>query len=65
MENLLNPKIDYVFKRIFGHNGSENITKDLLECIMNIQISSLDLDKSTILEKELKDDKVRYFRYQS
>ena len=65
MKDLLNPKIDYVFKRIFSHNGSENITKDLLECIMKAEISSLELDKSTILEKELTDDKVRYFRYQS
>ena len=24
--NLLNPKIDYVFKRIFGHVGNEEIT---------------------------------------
>ena len=63
MKDLLNPKIDYVFKRIFSHNGSENITKDLLECIMKAEISSLELDKSTILEKELTDDKVRYFRH--
>ena len=63
MKDLLNPKIDYVFKRIFSHNGSENITKDLLECIMKTEISSLELDKSTILEKELTDDKVRHFRH--
>ena len=63
MKDLLNPKIDYVFKRIFSHNGSENITKDLLECIMKAEISSLELDKSTILEKELTDDKVRHFRH--
>lgn len=63
MKNLLDPKIDYVFKRIFSHNGSENITKDLLESIMDTHISSLELDKSTILERELTNDKVRYFRY--
>jgi len=63
MKKLLDPKIDYVFKRIFSHNGSENITKDLIECIMKKQISSLELDKSTILEKELTNDKVRYLRY--
>ena len=63
MKKLLDPKIDYVFKRIFSHNGSENITKDLLECIMKTEISSLELDKSTILEKELTNDKVRYLRY--
>ena len=63
MKKLLDPKIDYVFKRIFSHNGSENITKDLLECIMKAEISSLELDKSTILEKELIDDKVRHFRH--
>ena len=27
---LLNPKLDYVFKRIFGYTGNEEITFDLL-----------------------------------
>ena len=29
IEKLLDPKIDYVFKRIFGHVGNEDITKGL------------------------------------
>ena len=63
MKNLLDPKIDYVFKRIFSHNGSENITKDLLESIIDKHISILELYTSTRLERELTNDKVRYFRY--
>ena len=30
---LLNPKNDYVFKRLFGSVGNETITKNLLSCI--------------------------------
>ncbi len=58
MKELLNPKIDYVFKRIFSHDGSEDVTKDLLKCIMQKEISNLELDKNPILEKDLADDKV-------
>ena len=28
IRELLDPKIDYVFKRIFGHKGNEEITKN-------------------------------------
>lgn len=55
---LLNPKNDYVFKRIFGHAGSENITKQMLSTIIQKTINTIKLDENTILEKELLDDKV-------
>ena len=32
---LLNPRQDYVFKRIFGYKGNEDITKDFLTAILN------------------------------
>ena len=34
VQGLLDPKIDYVFKRIFGHTGNEDITKALLSSII-------------------------------
>lgn len=58
IENLLNPKIDYVFKRIFGYNGNEEITKSLLSSILNTKINDITLDCKPILEKDLYDDKI-------
>ena len=58
IENLLNPKIDYVFKRIFGYQGNEEITTAFLSSILNKEISNLELNCNPILEKDLLDDKV-------
>ena len=55
---LLNPKNDYVFKRLFGHVGNETITKNLLSCILQLDITDIQLDSNPITEKELFDDKV-------
>ena len=55
---LLNPKSDYVFKRIFGHVGNEEITCDLLNSILENKITEIELDKNPILEKDLLDDKI-------
>ena len=55
---LLDPKIDYVFKRIFGYAGNEEITAGLLSSILNKKVSDLKLDSNPILEKDLLDDKV-------
>ena len=55
---LLNPKNDYVFKRIFGHVGNENITKNLLSSILQQNITDVQLDSNPIPEKNLLDDKV-------
>ena len=55
---LLNPKIDYVFKRIFGYVGNEEITTSLISSILKKPISNLKLDGTPILEKDLLDDKV-------
>ena len=48
---LLNPKSDYVFKRIFGHVGNEEITKCLLEAILEKEVTDVELDNNKILEK--------------
>ena len=55
---LLNPRQDYVFKRIFGYKGNEDITKDFLTAILNQNITSVDIDTNTILGKDLQKDKV-------
>lgn len=56
--DLLNIKTDYVFKRVFGHIGNEEITKNFLSCILRQKISHIELEKNPILEKDLIDDKV-------
>ena len=38
---LLNPKSDYVFKRIFGYSGNEEITKNFLQAITNEKIETI------------------------
>lgn len=55
---ILDPKNDYVFKRIFGHIGNEEITKDLLSAILGKEITSVKLDNNPILEKDLSNSKV-------
>lgn len=58
IRKLLNPKSDYVFKRIFGYVGNEEITKHLLEAILEKDVSEVKLDNNKILEKDLLDDKI-------
>ena len=55
---LLNPKLDYVFKRIFGSNGSEEITKDFLRAVTKENITDITLACNPITEKDLYDDKI-------
>ena len=57
-QELLNPKLDYVFKRIFGRQGNESITKNFLSAILNQNITDIILEESTILPKDMLDDKV-------
>lgn len=38
---LLNPMNDYVFKRIIGYIGNEEITKNFISSIVNKQITGL------------------------
>ena len=41
---------DYIFKRIFAHEGNEDILKDLLEAILNIQIQSINVQNPELLK---------------
>ena len=58
IDEFMVPTNDYIFKRIFGYVGNENITKNLLESILKIKINSVSLDGNTILEKDLASDKI-------
>ena len=53
ISNLLEPTIDYVFKRIFGHVGNERITADLLSNILQEKIEDINLDCNTFINKDI------------
>ena len=57
-EKQYTPTNDYVFKRIFGHVGNEDITKRLIKCITGVEYSNIELDKTPILEADLIDSKM-------
>lgn len=58
ISKLLRPTNDYVFKRIFGYKGNEEIMKGLLNAIFDdIEIQDVKLDCKEILEKDLQSDK--------
>jgi len=45
----IEPTNDYVFRRIFGSVGNEDITSDLLEKILNKKYNKIDLSKNPII----------------
>ena len=58
MKKTLSPKLDVVFQALFGEVGSERITKNFLETILNKKIEKIDLSKNPILRREFKDEKL-------
>lgn len=59
IRDLLKPTNDYVFKRLFGYVGNEDITKGLLSAILtDVEISYINLDCKEILEQDLMSDKL-------
>ena len=48
---------DYVFKRVFAKEGNENLLKDFLEAILEIEIESLEIQNPE-LPKDTKDGKI-------
>ncbi len=54
---ILRPTNDYVFRKIFGSVGNEDITSDLLEKVLNTKYENIDLSKNPILLPELIDGK--------
>ena len=57
-QDLLNPKNDYVFKCIFGHQGNESITKRFISAVLNQNITDVVLESDSTLPKDMLDDKV-------
>lgn len=58
MENkLLKVTNDYVFRKIFGEVGNEDITSDLLEKILNKKYKKIDLSKNPIILPETIENK--------
>ena len=57
-KKVLKPTNDFVFKKIFGSVGSETTTTSLLEAILKINITAIDLDKNPITEKDVLNDKM-------
>ena len=48
---------DYVFKRVFAKEGNENLLKDFLEAILEIEIESLEIQNPE-LPKDTKEEKI-------
>ena len=57
IEELLTPKRDIIFKKLFGEKGNERILKGFLEAILDIEIEDLTLDLSTDLLPDYADGK--------
>ena len=57
-QELLSPKNDYVFKRIFGYQGNESITKSFISAALNQNITDVVLENNVTLPKDVLDDKV-------
>ena len=49
---LLSPKLDVVFQILFSEVGSENITKDLLNTILDEKVEKVELNENIVLRKE-------------
>ena len=55
-EELIPITYDFMFKRVFGCEGNEDILKDLLESILNIQIQKISI-KNPEMVKDKKNGK--------
>lgn len=55
---LLKVTNDYVFKKIFGKKGNEDITKEFLRAVTNKCFDSIDLKENPILERDLLEKKM-------
>lgn len=51
-KEILKPTNDYVFRKIFGEVGNEDITKDLVEKVLKVKYENIDLSKNPILLPE-------------
>ena len=59
MENkLLKVTNDYVFKRIFGKKGNEDITRSFIEAVTSEYYEDINLEDTPILERDLIENKM-------
>ena len=61
MENkkeLLKVTNDYVFKRIFGQKGNEDITRGFLKAVTKVEYNNIDLEDTPRLESGLIENKM-------
>ena len=56
--NAVVPTNVFVFKRIFGMEGNERITKSLLSSILEEEVTSINLKGNTIMEGDILSDKL-------
>ena len=52
------PTNDYVFKRIFGYKGNEDITADFLKAVTGVEYKDIYLEGTPILERDLIENKM-------
>ena len=52
-KNVLLPTNDYVFKRIFGKKGNEDITRNFIENVTGVRYEEINLEDTPILERDL------------
>lgn len=57
-KNLLLPTNDYVFKRIFGKKGNEDITRNFIENVTGVRYEEINLEDTPILERDLLEKKM-------
>ncbi len=55
---LLDVTNDYVFKRIFGRTGNEDITRSFLKAATGIEFNKINLEDTPILERDLIENKM-------
>ena len=55
-QDYMLPKNDFIFKKLFGSEGHESITKGLIETIIGQKIKKLEF-KNPYLLREAKEDK--------
>lgn len=55
---LLLPTNDYVFKRIFGRKGNEDITRNFIETVTGKRYEEINLEDTPILERDLLEKKM-------
>ena len=55
---LLDLTNDYVFKRIFGRKGNEDITRGFLKAVTKVEYIDITLEDTPILERDLIENKM-------